>query len=126
METEIKEDIAENRLFKLYPKCIKPLPPPTAKPPKQATSYLNLPLHLKRCYKCGEIKERTEYHKHRSRYDGIDARCKTCANKRRMDPVVKAKAAKKYYLKNKDRIAAYEKARRQKNKLKQNPERNKC
>ena len=107
--------IAENRLFRQRLKRIKPLPPPSEyRPPKKPSRQLNLPLHLKRCYVCGEIKARTEYHRCRSRHDGIEARCKICSNKRRMSPEVKARAAKKYYLKNKDKIAAYEKARQRK------------
>ena len=120
MKTEIKEGIAENRLFRQRLKRIKPLPPPSEfRLPKKSRS--DLPLHLKRCYVCGEIKERTEYHRHRKRYDGLEARCKICSNKRRMDPVVKARAAKKHYLKNKTKIAAYEKARRRKKKQESQP-----
>ena len=33
---------------------------------------------MKRCYTCGETKERSGFHKARSRYDGLQAYCKAC------------------------------------------------
>ena len=35
---------------------------------------------MKRCYKCGETKTRSEFHKNRSRKDGAHDECKACVN----------------------------------------------
>ena len=67
---------------------------------------------LKECYKCGETKPVSEYHKNKSRADGLQYKCRSCAksyqkkryqnNKERL-----IKNAKEYYEANKERKLEY-------------------
>ena len=44
----------------------------------QMTMDFDEAVETKRCYKCGEVKPRSEFYKDRSRSDGLDPRCKSC------------------------------------------------
>jgi 5-methylcytosine-specific restriction endonuclease McrA len=68
----------------------------------------NLPLNKKRCSKCGEIKDLTEYHVNKTKKDGIESACKVCSLKQK----------KEYAERNKERLKAYKAEYRKKNKEK--------
>ena len=54
---------------------------------------------MKKCSKCREDKELSEFHKNKSREDGLSHRCKHCARE----------AVRKHYIKNRERVLEYKK-----------------
>ena len=56
---------------------------------------------MKRCYKCGNVKPRTEFNKDSSKHDGLHGRCKACATAykraRRLANPEKTRAERKAY-----------------------------
>lgn len=76
---------------------------------------------LKKCSQCKESKSTSEFYNDRSRYDGLDAKCKSCNNKNRLikchsidkftDRYKRRKliSSKKWALENPDKIMAYAK-----------------
>ena len=59
---------------------------------------------MKRCYKCGETKPLTEFHKASTRRDGLQALCKTCVTQYyRENKEAKAEYDKQHYQENKER-----------------------
>ena len=54
----------------------------------------------KKCTKCGESRNRTEFHKHKHTSDGLQSQCKVCNNayqkKRREDPAVRKRKAEQH------------------------------
>lgn len=57
-------------------------------------------MNTKTCYKCKETKELSEFHKDKSRKDGVQSSCINCKKKNR-------KYNKEYYLNNKDYYQHY-------------------
>lgn len=49
---------------------------------------------MKKCPKCGEVKPHSEYHKNKSRYDGLAGWCKVCWAKRQREKGWKSPAGK--------------------------------
>src|SRR4051812_34651861 len=58
-------------------------------------------MDLKRCFKCGEQKPRSEFYRHPQMSDGLLGKCKTCA---KSDVAVR-------YVRSRDKIRAYEQTR---------------
>lgn len=89
---------------------------------------------MKKCSKCGNIKETTEFHKDKYKKDGLRTDCKECSNVSRRryynnnrDLEIKRRASwcsnnknkrKEYYKENKENISKYTKKYREKNKNK--------
>lgn len=40
---------------------------------------------MKTCYKCKGSKDKTEFYKDRTKYDGLEGLCKTCCNEKKKD-----------------------------------------
>lgn len=67
---------------------------------------------MKRCSKCKQFKELSEFHKQSRSIDGLKSACKYCRNKSNKEYTMseKGKAAKKkYYADNKENILVYRK-----------------
>lgn len=63
---------------------------------------------MKICSKCGETKNLTEFHKRTDRKIGVASQCKVCEKIRKPKSVITAYNSK-YYVKNKERFAEYQK-----------------
>lgn len=75
---------------------------------------------MKKCSKCKESKDKTEFHKETSASDGLSYRCKSCARKKYLDyklrfPDKIKESARKTLEKNKDAIRASQKRHNQAN-----------
>ena len=69
---------------------------------------------MKKCSKCEEVKELSEFYKHRRRKDGLSASCKICdktyqAKYRKNNPTKIKEYQKEYREANKDRYKSYDK-----------------
>jgi hypothetical protein len=76
---------------------------------------------MKRCCGCKETKSKSEFHKNKSRYDGVDSLCKVCKSEhRKKDRLLnknhETEVRKRYREKNKERIHEIAKRFREKNK----------
>lgn len=40
-----------------------------------------VPIGMKHCYKCGRVLPKSDFHKDRTRYDGVHSKCKECKSK---------------------------------------------
>ena len=69
-----------------------------------------VPGGMKRCTKCGEIKPVSEFHRNKSRKDGLQEWCKAC----------KAKRAYKYRDRNREKVIEYKRKYREINREKAN------
>ena len=61
------------------------------------TIATKLETQMKKCTKCGEVKELSEYHKNKSEKDAHVYRCKLCVSKK----------SQEYYKKNREKIKKY-------------------
>jgi hypothetical protein len=62
----------------------------------------------KRCNKCGEWKDRSEFYKHKRHSDGLASDCKVCQRKTKKQDPVKARArVNKWRVKNADKKKEY-------------------
>ena len=68
---------------------------------------------MKRCFKCGQNKERSEFYKHRQMGDGLLGKCKECTKK----DAAQVRAARLDYYRIYDRLRASQPHRRAKNRL---------
>lgn len=58
---------------------------------------------MKRCSKCGEVKPCTEFYKRKDSRDGLEGRCKLCANKdKKSTPEKNRERSRKYYHSHKE------------------------
>lgn len=74
----------------------------------------------KRCSRCGEFKERGEFHKEKARKDGLQSWCKVCKisceiQRHRANPGRTAAIAKRYRQANAEKLAATRKRYRKEN-----------
>ena len=61
---------------------------------------------LNRCFKCGNEKLRINFHKNKTRNDGLNPNCKVCRKKYFNENLAKIK---KFYLDNRDKKKEYRK-----------------
>lgn len=69
---------------------------------------------MKVCYKCGEEKSTDAFYKNKSKYDGLDNRCKSCKTNYHKDTYINGSKSK-YYIDNRDRCLETAKSRNSNN-----------
>lgn len=70
---------------------------------KNTINQVLIPLGLKQCSRCKEVKSLDEFYKRNDRKSGWHSLCATCHNAIKSNPEIRKKQGKQYYQKNRER-----------------------